>query len=172
MYKLDMKHYFACGLLLLIALGCGSKDNTVVTGGKDGSWSATTSKGEELQVSKDGMTMKNEKGEVSSLGVSDVSESELGLPFYPGSTSIEGRDMKVNADGKQIFVSARMSSDTPTKVVEFYKDKVKDSQATTAEKFGSVAGKLEDGRIVNVMAMVKDSGGTEVQVSVTREPKK
>ncbi len=113
------------------------------------------------------MTMKNEKGEVSSMGVSDVSEIELGLPFYPGSSSIKGRDMKINADGKQTYLSARTTSDSPEKVVEFYKSKVKDPQTTSAAKFGSVIGKLEDGRDVNLMAMLKDDGTTEVQVSVS-----
>ena len=189
-----MSKILIAALVVVFAVGCGSKGTTVVSsdGGKvasdgsgnmtitdkegnkvdysadkDGSWSAKTSKGEEIQANKDGMTMTNEKGEVSSMSTSAVTEAELGLPFYPGSAPLKDRDMKINADGKQTYLSARSTSDSPEKVVEFFKSKVKTASSTSAEKFGSVIGKLEDGRDVNLMAMVKDDGTTEVQISVS-----
>lgn len=181
-------------LALFLLAGCGSKDVTVVTGdggkvttdgagnmtvtdkdgnkvdiqkGPDGSWTAKSSKGEEFKSTKDGISVTNEKGERATMGLSSVSEQDLGLPFYPGSSALENRDMRVEANGGKTFLSVRTTGDAPSKVLDFYKGKVKDAALTSTDKFGSINGKLEDGRKVMVMAMTQDSGKTEVQVSVS-----
>lgn len=181
-------------LSLFVLAGCGSKDVTVVTGdggkvttdgagnmtvtdkdgnkvnvqtSRDGSWSAKSSKGEEFKSTKDGISVTNEKGETATMGLSSVSEQDLSLPFYPGSSAVENRDMRVQADGGKTFLSVRTTRDAPSKVLDFYKGKVKDAALTSTDKFGSINGKLEDGRNVMVMALTQDSGVTEIQISVS-----
>ena len=133
--------------------------------GEDG-WSTKSSDGSEIKVDSSGMTAKDAKGGTYSVGSSDVSEAELGLPFYPGSAPLAGRDMKADAGGKKTFVSARSTSDTVDKVVAFYRDKIKEPTSTSTPEMSAVGGKLEDGRQVAVMA-IKKEGKVEIQVSVS-----
>lgn len=135
--------------------------------GEEG-WSAKTNDGAEVKVDKSGMTGKNEKGETYSMGTSAVTESELGLPFYPGSVQVEGRDMKIKSGDKESFVSVRSTSDSGDKVVAFYKEKVKEPATSSAGDMSAVGGKLDDGRTVAIMAIKKD-GKVEVQVSVSKD---
>lgn len=197
MYDRRMKTIVAivatCALASLI--GCGSKQTTVMTG-PDGekvtsdtqgnmtftddkgnrvdvkagqeSWTAESSDGAKTTVTKEGMTSTNEKGETFSMGVGTVSESELGLPFYPGSTAIEHRDMKADADGQHTVLSVRATEDAPSKVVEFYKSKVKGATVTTTDQIATMGGKLPDGGDLTLSAIINGKQ-TEISVGVTRK---
>lgn len=185
----------ACALLAGV-LGCGSKDSTVVVGpdgekvttdnkgnmtmddGKGGrvdiqadgdKWTAKSSDGTQVDVTKEGMTSTNEKGEKFSMGTSSVSEADLGLPFYPGSEPISGRDMKSEADGQITYISFRSSSDPPAKVADFYKSKIESATTTVTDQMAAVSGKLKDGSETTASAIVNE-GKTEISVVVSRKP--
>lgn len=137
--------------------------------GKDGSWNAKSSNGAEVKVDSSGaVSGKNEKGESYSMGTSNVSESELGIEFYPGSSEVAGKDMKIDADGKNTFMSNRSTSDAPDKVAEFYKGKVKGATTTGSAEFSTVNGKLENGADFMMMARV-ENGKTEIQVTTSKK---
>jgi hypothetical protein len=59
------------------------------------------------------------------LGAAKISESDLGLPFYPGSKPNEGGGMRV-ASGDSVSLQVGLhSDDAPDKVAAFYRDKLK-----------------------------------------------
>ncbi|MEQ1936532.1 MAG: hypothetical protein ABL962_21995 [Fimbriimonadaceae bacterium] len=179
--------------LALAVIGCGNKGTTVI--GKDGEtittdgqgnstvtdkdgktvdfknnggdFSAKSSDGTEVNVSKDGgMTGQNAKGEKFSMGASEVTEADLGVPTYPGSTLVPNRDVKADVNGKHTVMSVRSTSDGAAKVSAFYKDIVTSPVTADMGKMATVSGKLADGREIAVMAM-EDAGKTEITITVT-----
>lgn len=149
--------------------------NTIVTdkdgnktevSGQGGNWSAKSSDGTEVNIGEGGTRVKNAKGEVSTMGISAVTEAEMGLPYYPGSSAIAGRDIKSNADGKQSLMSVRTSSDKPAKVTAFYKDKIKNPVTADMGDMSSVSGALEDGRQVAILVSASN-GNSEITITVT-----
>lgn len=182
-------------VLLAGAFGCGSK-STVATG-PDGETVTTdnrgnvtiddgqggrvdiktngenvtskSSDGSELTVGKDGFSGTNEQGEKFSMGASSVSESELGLPFYPGSTPVPGRDMKSDSQGETSRVSVRSTADSAAEVVAFYKTRIESPTTTSTEHISIVGGKTKSGD--EALVSVSKAPGrtdTEVTVAVTR----
>lgn len=191
-----MKHIVFGSLLMLALAGCsksgpdGEKVNVNPTTGdmtvtdKDGrttevknegdGWSAKSSDGSELKYEDGKMTGKNEKGETFESGAIDVTEAELGLPFYPGSKPVEFGSTKMEtAEGKTFSVN-RSTSDMPDKVVEFYKAKFTDPQTFNSSTDGAVqsqvSGKLADGAEGAVIAM-RDKGKSETMVMITLQRK-
>lgn len=187
-----MKHIVFGSLLMLALAGCsksgpdGEKVSVNPTTGdmtvtdKDGrttevknegdGWSAKSSDGSELKYEDGKMTGKNEKGETFESGAIDVTEAELGLPFYPGSKPVEFGSTKMEtAEGKTFSVN-RSTSDMPDKVVEFYKAKFTDPQTFNSSTDGAVqsqvSGKLADGAEGAVIAM-RDKGKSETMVMIT-----
>jgi hypothetical protein len=140
--------------------------NKTEVNGQDGSWSAKSSDGSEVNVGNGGTRVKNAKGEVSTMGISAVTEAEMGLPYYPGSSAVAGRDMKSNADGKQSLMSIRTSSDKPAKVTAFYKDKIKNPVNADMGDLSSLSGTLEDGRQVAILVSTTN-GNSEITITVT-----
>jgi hypothetical protein len=167
---------FAAALIAVFALAGCHHDQVVATGPDgarvtndgDGHVTYSDDKGNKVDVNKGGWTSKSADGSTASLGTAQITESELGLPFYPGSESTTGRDTKIEAKGKVSVICYRTTGDDPSKVGEFYKDKIKDATSTSSGEMAMVSGKLADGRRVAVMAMKKD-GKTEIQASSSNE---
>lgn len=59
------------------------------------------------------------------MGTAQVSESELGVPFYPGTKPKEGGSMRVVAASGQSLQVTLHSDDAPDKVASFYRDRLK-----------------------------------------------
>ncbi len=125
----------------------GSK-STIVTN-KDGSSSVTT---------KD--------GSASIGGNTQISESELGVPFYPGSVETAGSNFKFEGPKGKSYSCTRTTDDAPEKVIEFYKSKVENPASALTDGSGSLSGKLASGANINVAAQKKD-GKTVVMVTST-----
>ncbi|MFI5385077.1 MAG: hypothetical protein ACHQ50_03060 [Fimbriimonadales bacterium] len=180
-----MKHLGTLVLASLIVIGCGKSETTVVG-----------SNGEKATVSKagDSTTITDEKGKSTTFTGNDkqmsvttsegtkmeagkgVSEADLGLPFYPGSTEKPAASMTMSgAKGEKVVMGARTSKDDPAKVIAFYKDKIegaKDfSMNSDDTKSATVGGKLKDGSDVAVTASKKGSDDTEIMVTVTHQKK-
>lgn len=182
-----MKHLAL--LSLFVAVGCGSSSTTVMT----------DDKGNEVKVSDDGtkMSFKNEKGETGTVETNaggtelkmsgekgdthvatgtEVTEDDIGLPFYPGSTRNPSATMKASTPEGDSFQCGLKSPDVPSKVIEFYKPKLKDAQ-TAAMNDGTgdvqtVSGKLENGAKVGIVVRrTKDSNESEISITVVKEKK-
>ncbi len=178
----------------LFAIGCekGDKFDVSLSGsngeklkiksdGENGGLSATGSIGEHLDLKADNgeMTLKatDSNGEKvdATLGKSVViTEGDLGVPFYPGSSEQGSNQMRAETDKEKSFISCRVTNDEPSKVVEFYKDKIKDystsESSTRDKKTGTCQGKLESGAKFNLTAERKEgSEKTEIKIDVTTQ---
>lgn len=59
------------------------------------------------------------------MGSAKISESELGLPFYPGAKPTEGSGMRMVNGASTSLQMGLHSDDAPDKVAAFYRDKLK-----------------------------------------------
>lgn len=59
------------------------------------------------------------------IGAAQVSEADLGVPFYPGSKPAEGSSMHMLAAGSSTFQVGMHGDDARDKVAAFYRDKLK-----------------------------------------------
>lgn len=147
------------------------KNGTTAMSSADGKVTATDAKGNTATVEgKDGsMKVDGPDGKME-MSKDAVKESELGLPFYPGSTSMNAQ--KTEANGKTQLLSIRQTKDDAKKVAEFYKDKFKvESNATSGTEDNQMiilTGKLADGRKVSLN--VSQSKGEETSVSIVVGP--
>lgn len=178
-----MKWFIGFLAAALILVGCGAK--TVVNDGegnraevdRSGKVTVTDAEGKtttaEATDDGKGMKMSDSEGNSMEMSSTSVTEAELGIPFYPGSTPGDG-SMKMNADGRTSVMSVRLTSDDPVKVTGFYKSKVKEPNESSMTADGTVqatvTGKLENGADVAVMA-AKMKGEKETRVTVTMSKK-
>lgn len=128
-------------------------------------------KGTTTMESKDGgVTVKSAEGGME-MGKDKITEAELGLPFYPGSTSVN--DQKVDSGGKTSLICIRETKDDPAKVGAFYKDKFTVESNASANQGGTdtvaMSGKLKDGRKVAVQVNKSGDSPTSVSVVVAKE---
>lgn len=180
-------------LLTLAALtllaGCGAPNVNVtdangnkVSMSTDGSKvSVTDDKGNSatFEGGQDGGTVKitDEKGQSTMESGTSVSEAELKVPFYPGSTEKPNSSIKADTPEATTVTSIRTTADEPKKVAEFYKSKVKAPSSFSADADGGqneqVSGMLEDGTRVAVTAVrAKDAKETDITVVVITDKKK
>jgi hypothetical protein len=59
------------------------------------------------------------------MGNAQISEAELGLPFYPGSKPTDGASMRIASGTSSNLQVGLHSDDAPDKVAAFYRDKLK-----------------------------------------------
>lgn len=172
-------------------IGCGSKGDTDVTvsgangekikvksDGSQGDISMTSENGEKVNIDgKNGaMTMSTtdkdgNKTTASMGGNTTITEADLGVPFYPGSTEKSSGQAKIETDKEKNVISVRMSGDLPAKVLEFYKSKIKGSSTssfnTDGTDMGICSGNLENGAKFSMTATrQKDAKETEIQIGV------
>lgn len=165
---------------LALVAGCNPKTEIVGPNGEKvsvegngGKMTVTGPDGKQVTVEGDGKTFKMDdgKGGTMSMGGTEVSEAEMGLPYYPGSTETPG-SAKVTADGKTSLVCLRETTDDPSKVVAFYKDKVKEGKDANMSSGNTVmatlSGKLDDGAEVNLVANKEGAEKTKISISVSR----
>ncbi|MBS1708688.1 MAG: hypothetical protein JSS65_08215 [Armatimonadetes bacterium] len=143
------------------------KNGTTAMSSADGKVTATDAKGNTATVEgKDGsMKVDGPDGKME-MSKDAVKESELGLPFYPGSTSVNAQ--KSEANGKSQFLCIRQTKDDAKKVAEFYISKFKvESNASTGTDGNDMVvlgGKLADGR--KVALNVTQNKGEETTISI------
>ena len=166
--------------LFVVALGCGSPGSTTVTDTEGNKVTSTKdgekvtfegAKGEKATYEADGkgggsMTYTTPEGEQKVTTGAGITETELGLPFYPGSVEKEGGSMKTDTPQGSSRIAVRTTADAPSKVVAFYKPKLKETNAISANGQEILMGKLEDGSQVQIGAG-KEEGKPDTVVSVT-----
>jgi hypothetical protein len=100
-----------------------------------------------------------------------ISEDELGVRFYPGSSESKEGTLKILADKGNNLASVRTTKDDPAKVSDFYKGKIMASIATdvsdaTTKKW-LITGDSSNGDDVSVYAVKKPGQDTEITVTVS-----
>jgi outer membrane lipopolysaccharide assembly protein LptE/RlpB len=89
---------------------------------KDGSTSKVDLSGGGTKVST---TDANGKTSVMEMGNAKVTEADLGLPMYPGSTALEGKSTRiVTPEGSMVSVELQ-STEPQEKVAAFYRERIK-----------------------------------------------
>ena len=131
----------------------------------------------ESQMSKDGtaakvdlsggtakITTTDASGKTSQMefGGAQVSEAELGVPFYPGTKPADGGASKiVTPDGTAFTVN--LHSDDPTdKVAAFYRDKLK------AQSQGKQFMDMSSGDGAATLMLADDANKSAIQVHVSK----
>ena len=143
---------FTFALLSFSLPGCSSSSETVV--GPDGS-KATVDKSSGTVKVSDGNTTAELGGSTS------ITEAELGVEFYPGSSEKAGSTFRVNSGGEKDAATARTTSDDPAKVTDFYKGKLKNPIVTDVAGKTLIVGQADSGATLNITVEKKD-GQTEI----------
>jgi hypothetical protein len=100
-----------------------TKGNTTTVSGNGQEVSVKSKDGSAEYEAKNGTYKAHDsKGNSMEMGTG-VSETDLGAPFYPGSTETK-ESMKSNTDKGSSFISSRTTTDAPAKVVDFYTGKL------------------------------------------------
>lgn len=161
----------------LVVAGCSSNDqgsDTTVKTNSDGSTNVTVTNpdGSKTNVSTDksgSMKIDGPNGSASMGAGTSVTEAEIGVPFYPGSTEKAGASFKMETEKEKAYSSVRTTTDDPTKVADFYKDKVKGATSTTTSSgdttMAMTSGKLENGAKF-AMTAVRKNGETETLITI------
>ncbi|MBN8689719.1 MAG: hypothetical protein J0L72_02880 [Armatimonadetes bacterium] len=157
-------------LILIAGLGCGSGSSTEVV----------AADGTKATVNKDDGSMNVQTpdgGSASMGGGTKVTEDDVHMPFYPGSTDVEGRAFKMDSPTEQSAMSVRSTADDPQKVADFYTAKVKDLKFNKFEANGATnfmaESKAEDGSKFAITISKKASEATtEITIAYGLEKKK
>ena len=143
----------AFALLALFAVGCSSGSGSATPNTEAPAPKTSDAKSETVAAAKSADPKK------------DISEDELGVPFYPGSEiDTKGSNFKNVTDAVKNYETARTTSDTPKQVADFYMGKVKNAKSMGGGDTMMVDGKLDSGAIFSLVASKKD-GKTAVKVS-------
>ena len=172
-------YIWVAGAILLIAVvGCGKKD-VVVTDTEGNKVTVTPGAGDNNKVTvegKDGkatvtgngkdatMTMEGPKGSVTTGGGVEVSEAELGLPYYPGAE--KGNSTRSDtADGAMYTVTLN-TTDAVDKVAAFYKGKMAGAESVQTDTGGKPMVMLmkKDGKDERNVHIQKADGKTMIIV--------
>src|SRR5687768_14875819 len=142
-----MKNTILFAAAVAVALvGCGKKEETTIT----------TPDGTSVTMTQDDKGTTGADIKVSSTGgdvkasVGGVTEDDLGLPFYTGSAEDSmGASSNSEVSGQKVVVSMRTTKDDPSKVIDFYKEKVKKPIPSVTDaggmKTGGLSGELDNG---------------------------
>lgn len=149
--------------LCFVAIACsGPTNQSPVETKATGTQSMTKESDGSVKVS-------DEHGTSSIGGGTTVSESDLGVPFYPGSAEISGTGFKFDGP-KEVNASCdRSTTDSPDQVIQFYSEKLSNSTKNTSGAISSLTGQLPSGGTVVVAARSKDG---QTIISVTARVKK
>jgi hypothetical protein len=112
------------------------------------------------------LTEKDKNGNSVQIG-GDISEADLGVPFYPGSASTPG-SFKGNDNGQVIVTSVRSTKDSPAQVIAFYKDRLGAPTTEVSTPTGNLAN--WDKGPLKTLVEASPSGSTTT-INVTRSSK-
>ena len=176
-------------LVVLSVIGCGSgKDTSITVTGDNGekttmktsgdgtnvTVTGTDTNGDKVTMSTEkngGMKVEGSKTNASIGGDTEVTEADLGVPFYPGSTAKAGSASKIETDDEKGYICARETTDDPAKVMEFYKDKVKKSTTMSSGDMSSVSGTEDSGATIAIVSQ-KQGGKTDISYTYSLKKKK
>ncbi len=129
-------------------------DTTTMTSEKDGS-----------------VKVQGKDGNTSIGGGTSITEAELEVPFYPGSTEKPASNMKHEGNDEKVYSTTRETTDSPEQVAEFYKGKIKGMNVITGPDAASGGGALPSGAAF-AFAATKQDGKTQITLTTTAKVKK
>ena len=118
----------------------------------------------DLQQGGATITTTDASGKTSQMqmGTAKISETDLGVPFYPGTQPADGQSSRVDTpDGTMVTVGL-ISPDAPDKVAAFYRDKLK------ARAEGRQMIEMSDGSGGATISLADDKANATVQVHVEK----
>jgi hypothetical protein len=126
---MNQHHALWLGLALAIAAtGCGKTQQAATEKVIESSMSRDGTQAK-VNLSEGGMKITSTdaagKATQMEIGQAQVSEADLGVPFYPGSKPGDGSSMRVVSGGSSTVQVGLHSDDAPDKVAAFYRDKLK-----------------------------------------------
>jgi hypothetical protein len=143
---------------------------------KDGSKAKVDMSGGGYKVSTTDASGKTSQVE---MGTVQVSEADLGVPFYPGTKPADGQSSKVSTPDSVAITTSMHRDDAPDKVAGFYRDKLKAQAA--GKQFTDMTGNdgtamfmLNDEQAQSALQVhvVKAEKGTDIQIMAQRKPAK
>lgn len=102
----------------------------------------------------------------------NVTEGDLGVPFYPGSEPIPKLSSDMETSKNRTILSGRTTKDDYKKVADFYYKKLlKPHKGELGHEGMLVDGQLKDGSMIQIQIM-KSGPQTQIQVTAFRAPRK
>jgi hypothetical protein len=161
--------------------------NANVTIGKDGMQTTVTDaegKVSNMTIGKDGIktTTTDASGKVSTteIGSANVTEADVGIPFYPGASIKDGKGSKMSGPDSTMVMVTLESKDDLEKVAEYYRGKFKGlakgrklsdmSQAGESAMLMLSDDKNQDSLTVNV-SKNEDAKLTEISIMANKNTK-
>lgn len=110
------------------------------------------------------ITTTDASGKTSQLefGAAQVSEADIGVPFYPGTQPTQGQSSKVTTPDGTLFTVMLHSDDAAAKVAAFYRDKLK------AQSEGKQFLDMSGGDGSATLGVADEKGGRSIQVLVSK----
>lgn len=99
------------------------------------------------------------------VGAARVDESELGVPFYPGTKPGEGESSKISSPDGNLYTVVLHSADPADKVAAFYRDKLKTLSA------GKQMMDMSGGDGSATLMLADDKAKSSIQVHVAKADK-
>jgi hypothetical protein len=97
-----------------------------------------------------------------------VTEADLGVPIYPGSSSENEGESKMVGSAKTTVSSVRTSPDSTDKIVQFYKDKLPKFEASKADDMNVFTGTGTNGGQVTI-GIKKDGDHSEITIGNVKD---
>ncbi len=112
-----------------------------------------------LNASADNFRIKAEGREGKFENGVTLTESELGVPFYPGSEEVTVATMRAESKDEASCISTRTTNDLPQQVIDFYRSQMSVDQQTSSHDKSGEKTELKG----------RDRQGNDLSVSATRE---
>lgn len=134
-----------------------------ITNSVDGSKTTIETKDSKTTLEKGKFTSENKDGTLTA-GV-DVTEAELGVPYYPGSKPTH-QDVKTKAAKLTSVVSIRTSKDSPEAISKFYISKIgKPSSQSTTNGVTTCSWVSGPDKPANSLVIVQENGNSKLTLS-------
>ncbi|TAK84635.1 MAG: hypothetical protein EPO12_04130 [Aquabacterium sp.] len=160
----------AAAALALLLSACGKVEDKLSEKAAEKMIESSLSKdGQDAKVSlseggvKTTITDKDGKTQHFEMGNAKVSESDLGLPFYPGAEQQADKASRMASDEGSMVTMTFSSADATEKIAGFYRDKLK--ARAGGRQFSESA--MPDGMFLLILTDEKNTDHT--QVTITRE---
>ena len=90
----------------------------------------------------------------------EITEAQLGVPFYPGATKVEHSNVVLSGDGKKTYAQSWTTDDDVLTVAEFYR--------TEGAKVGEIGGLSNNGSADLSIVSIVLNDGRRCQVTVVK----
>ncbi len=142
-------------LMYILVTGC-SKPNETQTVSIQGKNASVTADG------KGGGILVESDGTMASMGGGTViTELEIGVAFYPGSTEVPNTAFKSESQGEKNYICVRKTADSIVKIRDYYESQLKGISFTEFENKG----------VKNLIGSITVQKVKNVVISAARKPK-